>query len=127
MRYAMTGATGFLGGELARQLRSSGHDLVALVRDPAKASGLSDLGAELVVGDLEDIAALDRLLERADGFFHVAGWYKHGRREHERLRRVNVSGTRHALEAAQREGVRTVYTSTLAINSDTRGDVLDET
>ena len=48
MRYAMTGATGFLGGELAAQLRSSGHDLVALVRDPARATDLRDLGVELV-------------------------------------------------------------------------------
>lgn len=126
MRYAMTGATGFLGGELARQLRSSGHDLVALVRDPARAAGLRNLGVELVVGDLDASAALDRLLEGADGFFHVAGWYKHGRREHERLRAVNVTGTRNALEAALRAGVRTVYTSTLAINSDTRGVVRDE-
>lgn len=127
MRYAMTGATGFVGGELARQLRSSGHEVVALVRDPAKASGLRDLGVELVVGDLDDAAALDQLLERADGFFHVAGWYKHGRREHETLRRVNVTGTHNALEAAKRAGVRTVYTSTLAVNSDTRGAVHDET
>ena len=127
MRYAMTGATGFVGGELARQLRTSGHEVVALVRDPAQASGLRELGAELVVGDLDDTAALDRLLEGADGFFHVAGWYKHGRREHETLRRVNVTGTRNALEAAKRAGVRTVYTSTLAVNSDTRGAVHDET
>ena len=127
MRYAMTRATGFLGGELAGQLRSSGYDLVALVRDPARATRLRDLGVELVVGDLDDIAALDQLLERADGFFHVAGWYKHGWREHETLRRVNVIGTRNALDAARRARVRTVYTSTTAINSDTRGIVHDET
>ncbi len=122
----MTGATGFLGGELAGQLCSVGHDVVALVRDPARATGLRGLGAELVVGDLDDLAALDRLLERADGFFHVAGWYKHGWREHETLRRVNVTGTRNALDAARRAGVRTVYTSTTAVNSDTRGVVHDE-
>ena len=123
----MTGATGFLGGELARQLVSAGHEVVALVRDPARATGLRGAGVELVLGDLDDTAALDRLLEGADGFFHVAGWYKHGRREHETLRRVNVTGTRNALEAAGRAGVRTVYTSTAAINSDTLGAVRDET
>jgi nucleoside-diphosphate-sugar epimerase len=127
MRYAMTGATGFLGGVLARQLRDSGHDVVALVRDPAKATPLQDLGVELVVGDLDDTAALDQLLSGADGFFHVAGWYKHGRREHEMLNRVNVAGTRNALDAAKRAGTpRTVYTSTTAINSDTKGAVHDE-
>lgn len=123
----MTGATGFLGGELARQLLAPGHDVVALVRDPARATDLLDRGVELVVGDLDDTAALDRLLAGADGFFHVAGWFKHGRREHEALRRVNVTGTRNALAAAMGAGVRTVYTSTTAINSDTRGAVHDET
>ena len=127
VRYAMTGATGFLGAELARQLVSSGHDVVALVRDPARATSLRGLGVELVVGDLDDAAALNRLLGDAEGFFHVAGWYRQGRREHETLRRANVTGTRNALEAAKRASVRTVYTSTTAINSDTRGVVHDET
>jgi nucleoside-diphosphate-sugar epimerase len=81
---------------------------------------------ELVVGDLDDIAALDQLLARADGFFHVAGWYKHGRRELETLRRVNVTGTSNASDAARRAGVRTVYASTTAVNSDARGIVHDE-
>ena len=122
----MTGATGFVGGELARQLRAPGDDVVALVRDPARATNLRGAGVELVVGDLDDLASLARLVDGVDGFFHVAGWYKHGRREHETLRRVNVTGTRNALEAASRAGVRTVYTSTTAINSDTGGLVRDE-
>jgi dihydroflavonol-4-reductase len=127
MRYAMTGATGFLGGVLARQLGEAGHEVVALVRDPARAGHLRERGVELVQGDLDDTAALDRVLDGAEGFFHVAGWYKHGRREHETLRRVNIEGTRNALEAAKRAGVpRTVYTSTIAVNSDTRGEAVDE-
>jgi nucleoside-diphosphate-sugar epimerase len=127
MRYAMTGATGFLGIELARQLRDAGHDVVALVRNPPAAGQLERLGVEVVHGDLDDSAALDRILAGADGLFHVAGWYKHGSREHETLRHVNIDGTRNVLEAAVRCGVpRIVYTSTLAVNSDTGGDVVDE-
>ncbi len=127
MRYAITGATGFLGGVLARQLRTSGHEVVALVRDPDRATGLAEAGVELVPGDLDDAAALDRLCERADGLFHVAGWYKVGSRNPELGHRVNVEGTRNALEAARRNGVRRVaYTSTLATNSDTGGRVVDE-
>lgn len=127
MRFAITGATGFLGGVLARQLRDHGHDVVALVRDPARASELEEAGVELVTGDLDDAAALDRLCEGADGLFHVAGWYKVGSRNPDEGRRVNVDGTRNALEAARRNGVpRVVYTSTLAVNSDTGGRVVDE-
>jgi dihydroflavonol-4-reductase len=127
MRFAMTGATGFLGTELAGQLRAGGHDVVALVRTPAAAGHLRRLGVEPVPGDLADTPALDRLLEQADGFFHLAGWYRHGRREHRALREVNIEGTRNALAAARRSGVaKVVYTSTLAVNSDTRGLVADE-
>jgi dihydroflavonol-4-reductase len=127
MRYAITGATGFLGGVLARQLRDSGHDVVALVRDPAKAGGLSAAGVELVTGDLDDARALDEICADADGLYHVAGWYQVGSRTPELGRQVNVDGTRNALEAARRNGVRRVaYTSTLAVNSDTGGKVVDE-
>lgn len=123
----MTGATGFLGGVLARMLVDGGHDVAALVRRPEAATDLQDLGVTLVPGDLDDGPALDRLLDGADGFFHVAGWFKFGRREKDMLHRVNVDGTRNALEAALKAGVRTVYTSTIALNSDTRGEVVDET
>jgi dihydroflavonol-4-reductase len=126
MRYAMTGATGFLGGALARMLVEAGHEVVAMARRPEAATDLTALGVTLVPGDLDDDDALDRLLEGADGFFHVAGWFKFGRRERDLLHDVNVQGTRNALEAALRAGVRTVYTSTIALNSDTRGETVDE-
>jgi len=122
----MTGATGFLGGVLARMLVDDGHDVAALVRQPEAATDLRDRGVTLVPGDLDDDAALDRLLDGTDGFFHVAGWFKFGRRERDQLHAVNVQGTRNALEAALRAGVRTVYTSTIALNSDTRGEMVDE-
>ena len=128
MRYALTGATGFLGSVLARQLRDAGHDVAALVRAPDRAPALVDLGVELIAGDLDDAAALDRLCQGADGLFHVAGWYKVGSPDPEVGYRVNVDGTRNALEAARRNGVpRVVYTSTVAVNSDTGGRAVDET
>ncbi|MGZ5418051.1 MAG: NAD-dependent epimerase/dehydratase family protein [Nocardioides sp.] len=128
MRYAITGATGFIGGALASQLGKSGHDVVALVRDRSRAGALERLGCEFVEGDLDDAAALDRLCAGADGLFHVAGWYKLGQRDASPGTKVNVEGTRNALAAAQRNGVpRVVYTSTLAVNSDTEEQVVDET
>lgn len=128
MRYAMTGATGFVGGALARRLRTDGHDVVALVRDRGRAAELSDLGVTLVPGDLDDEAALDRLCREVDALFHVAGWYKLGQRDPSLGTKINVAGTRHVLTAAQRSGVpKVVYTSTLAVNSDTHGAVHDET
>lgn len=128
MRYAITGATGFVGGALASALRKAGHDVVALVRDRSRAGALEVLGVEFVEGDLDDALALDRLCSGADGLFHVAGWYKLGQRDSSPGTKVNVEGTRNVLDAAQRNRVpRVVYTSTLAINSDTQEQVVDET
>lgn len=128
MRYALTGGTGFVGGALASRLRRDGHDVVALVRDRARAHHLERIGCEFVEGDLDDTAALDRLCSGADGLFHVAGWYKLGQRDPSPADTVNVQGTRNVLEAARRNGVRrTVCTSTLAVNSDTEEQVVDET
>ncbi len=127
MRYAITGATGFVGGALASKLRKSGHEVVALVRDPGRAGALSAAGVHLVAGDLADTAALDRLCAGTDGLFHVAGWYKLGQRDCSPGTRVNVEGTRNVLEAARRTRVpKVVYTSTLAVNSDTGGRGVDE-
>lgn len=128
MRYALTGGTGFVGGALASRLRRDGHEVVALVRDRNRAHHLERIGCEFVEGDLDDAAALDRLCAGADGLFHVAGWYKLGQRDPSPADTVNVAGTRNALAAARRNDVRrTVYTSTLAVNSDTEEQVVDET
>lgn len=124
----MTGATGFVGGALVSALRSDGHDVHALVRNPAKASKLQQAGVRLVVGDLDDTATLVRTATGTDGIFHVAGWFKVGVRDRSDAERVNVGGTRVVLSAAREAGVpRVVYTSTLAVNSDTRGRTVDET
>jgi nucleoside-diphosphate-sugar epimerase len=127
VRYALTGGTGFVGGALAGLLREAGHDVVALVRDPVKASQLADRGVSLTQGDLDDAAGLDALCADVDGLFHVAGWYRLGSRTPQQGWRINVDGTRNVIAAAMRTGVpRTIYTSSLAVNSDTRGAVVDE-
>ena len=127
MLYAITGATGFVGAALTRLLRESGHEVVALVRDPARATHLTDLGVSLVEGDLDDQAALTRLCTDVDGLFHVAGWYRLGSRHPDQGRRTNVEGTRNVMSVAREAKVpRVVYTSTLAVNSDTGGRTVDE-
>lgn len=62
----LTGATGKTGGEVARQLAAAGFPFRALVRTTAKAEALGNLGAEIVVGDVADDAALNRALEGVD-------------------------------------------------------------
>jgi nucleoside-diphosphate-sugar epimerase len=127
MRYLVTGATGFIGSTVARQLREAGHGVVALVRDPARARLLDDLGVRLVVGELGDRESLQAAMRGVDGVFHLAGWYRIGARDQRPAKQTNVEGTRQVLQAMQELGIRRgVYTSTLAVNSDTRGRLVDE-
>jgi nucleoside-diphosphate-sugar epimerase len=127
VRCFLTGATGFLGGALARALRADGHTVRALVRNPAAAAPLAALGVELHTGDVTDKNSMRAPMTGADAVYHVAGWYKIGLRDRQAPVAINIEGTRHVLELMQELGIpKGVYTSTLAVNSDTRGAVVDE-
>lgn len=127
MIYFVTGATGFLGNVLARQLRQAGYDVHASVRDPRKASELQSLGVKLFKGDVTDKESMRDAMQGVDGVFHVAGWYKIAPRDKSEGERVNVQGTRNVLELMQELNIaRGVYTSTLAVNSDTHGELRNE-
>jgi uncharacterized protein YbjT (DUF2867 family) len=80
MKYFVTGATGFVGGRVARRLRAAGHQVVALVRTLSKAGELSTLGVELAAGDVTDRESMRAPMRGVDGVFHIAGWYKIGTR-----------------------------------------------
>jgi nucleoside-diphosphate-sugar epimerase len=127
MKYFLTGATGFLGGVLARQLREAGHTVHAVIRNPSKASELQSLGVKLFSGDVTAKESMREAMQGTEGVFHVAGWYKIGVRDKSEGERVNVQGTRNVLELMKELHIpKGVYTSTLAVNSDTHGELRDE-
>jgi nucleoside-diphosphate-sugar epimerase len=126
-RYFVTGATGFIGRRLARQLVEAGHQVVALVRQPSRAGELSSWGVQLAQGDITEPDSLREPMRGADGVFHVAGWYHIGARDRSAGQQVNIEGTRNVLRAMAELGVpRGVYTSTLAVFGDTHGVLADE-
>lgn len=127
MKYFLTGATGFLGGRMAQQLRAAGHEVVAVVRDPNKAKALAAIGVQLAKGDVTEKESLRAPMMGVDGVFHVAGWYKIGVKNKTPGQAINVDGTRHVLELMQELKIsKGVYTSTLAVNSNTNGQLVDE-
>jgi len=127
VKYFVTGATGFIGGRVMRQLREAGHEVVALVRNPEKARPLLDLGVSIARGDITDKQTLRDPMSGVDGVFHLAAWYKVGAKDRRNAERINVDGTRNVLEVMRDLDIpKGVYTSTLAVFGDTRGQVVDE-
>ena len=127
MRYFVTGATGFIGTRLARQLRDAGHAVDAIARDPAKAGDLTRIGVRVHKGDITDKDSMRRPMAGVDGVFHLAAWYKIGEKDKSPAVRSNIDGTRNVLELMEELGIRKgVYTSTLAVFGDTKGQLVDE-
>jgi nucleoside-diphosphate-sugar epimerase len=129
-RIVVTGGGGFVGGSIVRQLVARGDRVVALVRDPAKASVIAGPNVDFVASDLSDPAAIAASLAGADGLIHAAGSYRVGITEADRpaMWDANVGTTERVLEAARMAGTpRIAYVSTVGIFGDTHGREVDET
>ena len=129
MKVFLTGGTGFIGGEVARQLRARGEEVVCLARDPGRAGALTALGCELVTGDLGDEAAIRAGIEGCDAVVHAAAMYEVGIPASKRpaMYDANVAGTERVLRAAQAAGIaKVVYVSTVGVFGNTRHEVVDE-
>lgn len=126
MKYFVSGATGFIGGRLAEKLIQEGHQISALVRSPSKAKHLADMGITLLEGDITDKDSMRAGMSGVDGVYHIAAWYKVGVKD-QRAEEINVEGTRNVLELMKELKIKKgVYTSSLAVFSDTHGVVADE-
>jgi len=129
VRYFLTGATGFIGHSLSRQLAQAGHEVITTARRPDRGRLLVELGVEVLPGDITDKSSMREAMRGVDGVFHVAAWYKIGATEKERreAEKINVDGTRNVLELMKELKIRKgVYTSTLAVFSDTHGRLVKE-
>jgi dihydroflavonol-4-reductase len=125
----VTGGTGFIGGEVVRQLRARGDEVVCLVRTPEKGKAVADLGCRLVSGDLGDATALREGMEGCDAVIHAAAMYEVGipAKQHPQMWEANVAGTERTMEAALEAKVsRIVYVSTVGAFGNTHKEVVDE-
>jgi dihydroflavonol-4-reductase len=125
----VTGGTGFIGGEVVRQLRQRGDEVVCLVRNPAKAAPLRELGCEIVSGDLGDEGAIRQGMAGCDAVIHAAAVYEVGIPPSQRpaMREANVGGTERVLGAAREAKIpKVVYVSTVGVFGNTHRRVVDE-
>jgi dihydroflavonol-4-reductase len=127
MRAFVTGGTGFIGSRVVRKLIERGHEVVALARSDRTATALETAGARAVRGDITDPASMCGGMRGSDVVFHMAAWYKIGSRDWKQAEAINVGGTRNVLGLAHELGVpRIVYTSTVGVFGDTKGQTVDE-
>ena len=101
----VTGGSGFIGGVLVRRLVAGGCTVRALARSSASAATVAELGAVATPGDLADVESMARGMAGSDVVFHLAAHLGQSG-PLEDFVRGNVDGTRNALEAARRAGVR---------------------
>jgi nucleoside-diphosphate-sugar epimerase len=116
MRILVTGASGFIGSNVAARLAADGHTVRALLRRTSSSANLSGASAELAFGDVEDAASLKAAMTGVQIVVHVAGlasdWGPY-----ESFHRVNVRGTQNVARAALAGGVsRMVHISTTALH-----------
>jgi dihydroflavonol-4-reductase len=123
----VTGATGFVGGHVARLLAERGDRVRVTFRDQARLARLDGLDVETVRADVLDRASLRRAMRDCELVFNTAGFV--GSRPPDRLWQVNALAPRVVVEAAAAEGVRrVVHTSTVAaVGNAPHGEVADET
>ena len=115
MKVLVTGATGFIGGNVARALQSRGYETRALVRTSSSTLTLEDTGIETALGDVTDRESIARALKGCQAVVHCAALYRFWSPEPRSIYEVNVTGTRIVLEEALKAGAaRCVYTSTVS-------------
>ena len=122
-RALVTGATGFTGGHLARELQRKGYAVRALVRDAnaATARALLESGMELAEGDVGEPEALDRATAGCTHVFHIAAVYRTANHPDSYYRRINTDSVRYVLDAARKHAVRrVVHCSTGGVHGDVR-------
>jgi dihydroflavonol-4-reductase len=130
MKALLTGASGFIGGNLARELVRGGYSVRALIRHGANRRHLADLDLELVEGDLLDQASLQRAIRGCGVVFHAAALYTFWAPDPNLIYRTNVEGTQNLLAASLSAGIqRLVFTSsesTIGIRGGMPGTEKDE-
>ncbi|MBI2169679.1 MAG: NAD-dependent epimerase/dehydratase family protein [Actinobacteria bacterium] len=113
MTTLVTGATGFLGSRVARQLVEGGEPVRVLARSTSNLRRLEEFidKVEVVEGDVTDRTSVEGALIGCDRVIHCAGVYEFGTRDPAYMALVNVTGTQHVLETAATQGAAAVHVS----------------
>lgn len=125
--YLVTGAGGFVGMEVVKELRAQDIPVRALIRKPEQADALHALGAEPFIGDICDADAMQKAMRGVKGVYHIAALFRQADQPDSAYYAVNVEGVRTVLEAAQAAGVeRVIHCSTVGVLGHIENPPADE-
>jgi dihydroflavonol-4-reductase len=125
VRALVTGASGFIGGAVARTLLARRVDVRVLLR-PGTSPNVPDVGAvEIVRGDLRDAESVLRAAAGCAAIFHVGALYSFAAQPAE-LVATNIGGTSNVIAAARAAGARLVYTSSISTIGGMRGGIIPD-
>jgi dihydroflavonol-4-reductase len=124
----VTGAAGFIGNVLARELLARNRRVRTLVRPASDNSSLEGLDVERAAGDIRDIDSLVKAFRSIDIVYHLAGKISIMPGDYTLIRNINLEGTKNVIDACLKCGVRRlVYTSSIhALEEPPMGTVIDE-
>ena len=124
----MTGANGFMGSNIVRQLIKDGAEVRAAVRKNSNTLNLEGLEIEKVHWDAQDKDSVKLALKGCDVLYHTAAYFAHWSRDKQLFYDINVEGTKNVLEEALFQGLeKVVYTSTSnTIGSHGAGNYVNE-
>ena len=115
MTILITGATGYIGSAVVRELLNKGRDVRCLVRETSSVKNLDGLRLELRCGDINDIESLRRAVKGCYTVYHLAALYANWLPDSGLMYRVNEEGTRNVMHACRDAGIdKIVYCSSVA-------------
>ncbi len=128
MTTVVTGASGFVGGNLTRALLAAGRPVRAVIYQEAERERLADLDVEIVTGDVRDLASLRSAFAGADVVYHLASFISLLPAERPLVEAINIGGAQNVVEASLACGVRRLvhFSSFHAVVQEPLDEPVDE-
>ncbi|RMG40140.1 MAG: NAD-dependent epimerase/dehydratase family protein [Candidatus Dadabacteria bacterium] len=117
-RALVTGASGFVGSRLCRELMEHGYQVRAFCRKGSKTDVLGSLEVDIAYGDIRDRESIERAMEDVEVVFHIAALFRQAKFPDQVYYDINAGGVKNVFEVAVNKGAKKViHCSTVGVHS----------